>query len=73
MGMGKFLVNFGGAVGELSKNFWRFSLKGVVVAVMDWDEDDWESATANALKISAFHFCSSVVRIKHFYQHSPWK
>ena len=36
------VCDFGGAVGELSKNFWRFGLKGVAVADCDWDEDDLE-------------------------------
>ena len=36
------VCDFGGAVGELSKNFWRFGLKGVAVADSDWDEDDLE-------------------------------
>ena len=40
--MQSMFVMFGGAVGELSKNFWRFGLKGVAVADSDWDEDDWE-------------------------------
>ena len=38
------VFDFGGAVGELSKNFWCFGLKGVAVADSDWNEDDWESA-----------------------------
>ena len=36
------VCDFGGAVRELSKNFWRFGLEGVAVAETDWDEDDWE-------------------------------
>ena len=36
------VCDFGGAVRELSKNFWRFGLEGVAVAESDWDEDDWE-------------------------------
>ena len=35
--------NFGGAIGELRKEFWHFWLKGVAVGGSDWDEDDWES------------------------------
>ena len=37
------VCDFGGAVGELSKNFWHFRLKGLAVADSDWDEEDWES------------------------------
>ena len=37
------VCDFGGAVGELTKNFWRFGLKGVAVGDSDWDEDAWES------------------------------
>ena len=34
------VCDFGGAVGELSKIFWRFGLKGVAVVDSDSDEDD---------------------------------
>ena len=36
------VCDFGGAVGELSKNVWRFGLKGVAVADSDWNEEDWK-------------------------------
>ena len=36
------VCDFGGAVRELGKNFWRFWLKGVALADSDWVEDGWE-------------------------------
>ena len=38
------VCNFGGAVGESSKRFRYFGLKGVAMADSDWDEDDSRSA-----------------------------
>ena len=36
------VCDFGGAVRELGKKFWRFWLKCVALADSDWVEDDWE-------------------------------